>query len=771
MNRFMFGFCAMSLSAMLWPSLPPLGYLPILLLMALVFITRAPLLAGCLLAMAWLSGFSHFLLHFDGAERPGTLQVRGEIISLVNTNGDWLSADIRVLRPNSTQWVTQKIRLSWRNSQGVVEGQVYDFSLRPKGIASVLNQGGFNQQKYLLSQHIIAKASVVNATLISSAPGLRYGLKQRLSPVLESMATGDILLALLLGDRSAMGTERWRALRNTGTGHLVAISGLHLSVVCAWLYGMTLWLLCRAWPHPGRRNFFIAMGLGCACMLSYAWLAGFAIATQRAAIMISVLVVTSSLRRFSSPWDRLLWALFLVLLFSPLASLSAGFWLSFSALTIILLSLNDIRAAPADGPIGELTYRQSLGRWCAALWAIQWRLSLGIGLLGAMLFGGLSIHSLWVNLLMVPWFSLVVIPLAFLGLLLWLLGMVMGNSFPWLLQLADVSLWPVEKLLNGASELPASWLILTDPLQSALLWALLGTSLLLLFRHCGLLWRLCMASLFLPLLLSLWHWLIPPPSERWQLHLLDVGQGLAAVVEKSGRALVYDTGAAFGEDFNYAQRTLLPFLQARGLRQLDYIIISHGDNDHAGGAKVLLAAYPDAVLISDVPLIAGQIPCRPQRIFWQGLSLEFLGPERPSPGNNGSCVVRIDSGRQSLLLTGDIEKAAEVALLKSRVKLQSNVLIAPHHGSRTSSTHDFIAAVAPELLLVPAGLDNRYGFPKSDVMARYQRLGIPIWVTGEQGQLSVTFGPDDHRLRRFRADLAPFWYNRLFRFGGAAIPE
>ena len=420
-------------------------------------------------------------------------------------------------------------------------------------------------------------------------------------------------------------------------------------------------------------------------------------------------------------------------------------------------------------------------------WAIQWRLSLGLGLLQAALFGGVSVHSLWMNILAVPWFSFVVIPLAMAGFVCWWLGTALGLSHFGLsslgvLRLSDWSLSPYAHLLDISQQLPAHWLALSDSLLALGFCALVGG---VLWRYVPkhkhyIAWLSLLSLLFIPALLfcmTLWS---PVQTHRWAMHLLDVGQGLAVVIEKNGRGFIYDTGAAFGEDFSYAERVILPFLKAKGIQEIDYIVISHSDNDHAGGAPVLIEAYPKALVITDVAGFSGQ-DCRPRQIQWQGLRLNLLSPPQVLAGNNGSCVVRIDDGLQSLLLTGDIEKQTEAVLLRSELsdsgdlsdlnELQSDVLVAPHHGSKTSSTEDFIDAVAPKLVLFPAGFANRYGFPKPTVVERYQRREIRSLTTGSEGQISVIFQQSELEVKTYRGDLAPFWYNSLFRFGDLINPE
>lgn len=764
----MFGFSAMLLSAMLWPSLPPVNYLPYLVVGALILHRKIPICAGGLFAIAWLTIFCLGLSRQDLPVLQQPIQVRGEIISLVSRNSDWLSLDISLIKPNLIFGPNAKLRLSWKNPPEVTVGQVWLFTLTPKSIVSVLNQGGYNEQKQFVSQHLVGRGRVVDAQLLEVSPSLRNDLISSLTPELTLLPQGDILLALLLGDKQLISKERWQALRQTGTGHLVAISGLHLSVVAAWIYTCLLFGLSRFVPHQSRRNITLALvaaGIGAAF---YAYLAGFGVSTQRALVMILLLMLLSLLKRFSTAWERLLFALFMVLLLDPLACLSAGFWLSFCALGIILYTL-EIQPREFSS---ISTRRMRISTGLMQFWAIQWRLSLGLGLLQAALFGGVSLHSLWMNILAVPWFSFVAIPLAMAGFMCWWLGTAFGLSWLGLLHLSDWSLSPYAWLLDISPQLPAHWLTLSDSTLAFILSAFIGG---VLWRYVPknkyyLPWLSMLSLLFIPIILFCMTLYSPVHTNRWAMHLLDVGQGLAVVIEKNGRGFVYDTGAAFGDDFSYAERVILPFLKAKGIQAVDYIVISHGDNDHAGGAAILIDAYPAALLITDIAGFNGQ-NCRPRHIQWQGLSVSLLSPQQVQAGNNGSCVVRINDDWQSLLLTGDIEKQTEAALLKSEYTLQSEVLVAPHHGSKTSSTEAFINAVAPKLVLFPAGFANRYGFPKPIVVERYQQRDIMNLTTGTEGQISVIFQQSEREIKTYRGDLAPFWYNALFRFGDFINPE
>ncbi|AAN55825.2 DNA internalization-related competance protein ComEC/Rec2 family [Shewanella oneidensis MR-1] len=723
--------------------------------------------------MFWLTGFCLVLSRQDLPLPQQPTQVRGEIISLVSQNSDWVSFDIVVDKPNLILGPRAKLRLTWQSEAALRVGQVWDFTFMPKSISSVLNQGGYNEQKQLISQHIVGKGRVIHATLHAEYFSLRNHLITQLTPKLSGLMQGDILLALILGDEQLISPAKWQALRQTGTGHLVSISGLHLSVITAWICASALFLLTRLAPHPSRRNLVLALMLAGSSALFYSYLAGFAVPTQRALVMILLIMLLSLLRRYSSAWDRLLFALFVVLLIDPLACLSAGFWLSFSALAIILYTLESAQVARSIDS-NQTLFATSCVR-LRQFWAIQWRLSLILGLVQAIFFGGVSIHSLWMNMLVVPWFSLLVIPLSMLAFLVWWLGELFGQSWMVPFQLADLSLMPFGKLLEVSDELPGHWHSVSDGMLALCLCVLLALTLWRYMPHRRQYWQwhLMAGLLCVPMAIFVFQRIAQVETAQWTLHLLDVGQGLAAVVEKDTRALVYDTGAAFGEDFSYSERVIIPFLNTRGLADIDFIVISHGDNDHAGGAQALAKAYPQANWITDVDHLNGQ-PCLPQQIEWQQLTLRFISPQTQAGGNNASCVLRIDDGQQSLLLSGDIEKETESVLIervKAGVILKSQVLIAPHHGSRTSSTQAFIDSVAPELVLFPAGLNNRYGFPKDDVIERYQARQIRHLTTGMEGQISVTFEHGTLEVKTYRRDFAPFWYNRLFRFGDLINPE
>ncbi|MCG9729453.1 DNA internalization-related competence protein ComEC/Rec2 [Shewanella sp. Isolate13] len=793
MNRFMCGYCITIVSALLWPALPTLYILPVLIVVAITACKRVPFIAGSLIAISWISLFYALLMGWNTGERVDTLNVESEIISFVHTNGDRISMDITLIDPISPHILNRKLRLTWRDAPPVAPGQRWLLTIKPKPITSTLNQGSFNQQKNLLAKHIIGKGWVVSGQMLTSAPSYRTRLITALKSALVEEESGDLLLALVAGDRSLISSTRWQQLRNTGTGHLFAISGLHLSVVSLWLLILARFFLYRYSAVNSRRNWLLCLAVSALGAIGYAYLAGFSVSTQRALIMLLAFICSSVLKTHSSSWERLLYALFIVLVLDPLSMLSAGFWLSFSALAIILLTVTQYRfsdeAYSANmgfstdvslAPSRHLALWNKLRTAGLSFWAVQWRLTLGLCVVQAIFFSGASLASLVVNLLLVPWFTLLLIPISLLSLLLFILLTHLGLSAAGVFSLAAYIMSPVVSILDYSSSVGFMWIDLASDVIAALMMALIGLYLMVNFKQGR--WRAILSVMFIPLLLTIMFKLLPIDDKRWQVHLLDVGQGLSLVIEQNRRAIIYDTGARYGNNFSYAERVLQPFLKSHGIQQLDYLIVSHGDNDHAGGAEVIIRHYPKVKVISDLPTELGveltraqQVSCRPKTLQWQSLALEVLAPSEATPGNNGSCVIRVSDMSNSVLLSGDIERSAELKLIANMhnrgVNLQSQVLIAPHHGSKTSSTEVFIDAVSPDLVVFPAGFRNRWGFPRKEVVERYQKRNISTLTSGDSGQISILFNRKTMKIRTCRSDFAPFWYNQVFRFGLIKNPE
>ncbi len=692
------------------------------------------------------------------------VRVEGTIVSLPDTRGDRSRFHFRAER----LWLEDtpfpppgKLLLSWyRDAPPLRAGERWRLRLRLKRPNGFMNPGGFDYEGWLFAQGIRATGYVRKAQAgdenvrLSPASGrqidrLRQHLRDGIRASLAGHPQTALVTALAVGDRTAMEEAQWDLLIRTGTNHLLAISGLHVGLVAGMVFFLMRWLwsrsaaACLRWPAPkaGALAALLAAGV-------YAALAGFAVPTQRALVMVAVVMVALIVQRQTRPSSLLAMALLVVLVIDPLAVLAPGFWLSFAAVAAILLGVS--------GRVGAARGWRSWGR-------VQWVVALGLLPLLILLFQRASLVAPLANLLAVPWVSLLTVPLTLLGSLLWLLFPVLGG---WLLSAAAWSLsalwWLLEWL--GAWSL-AQW---TQPAPPA--WAvasaLVGVVLLILPR--GFPARWLGGVWLLPLLLARPAML---PHGEAEFTLLDVGQGLAAVVRTRHHTLVFDTGPRFPSGFNTGEAVLAPFLRERGVVRLDRLIVSHGDNDHLGGARALAAEFPPVLVTSSVPqrlVELGAQACRGgERWRWDGVAFEILHPApdyavRGRSGNNRSCVLRVAAGGAAVLLPGDIERPAEHHLLSSRPgSLRAEVLVAPHHGSRTSSSAAFIDAVAPRYVLFPVGYRNRYGFPKDDVVARYRTRGVEVLDSARHGAIRFRLTPAGAQLRdTWRQSARRYWHRR-----------
>jgi competence protein ComEC len=626
-----------------------------------------------------------------------------------------------------------RLRLSWygRNVPSLAPGERWQLSVRlrvPRGFA---NPGGFDYPAWLLRHRIGATGYVRSepaprrlAGATASIDGLRAGLRDELAPALAERTHAGVLLALTLGDRSRIGPAAWETLVTTGTNHLMAISGLHIGLVALLGYGLG----AVAWRVGGgagtrvpRPVFQSAIALALAT--GYAALAGFALPTVRALVMLFIALGALCLRRRVRADSVLAGAAVVVLASDPLAVLDPGFWLSFGAVAAIV-----VVAA------GRVARPRRLDGWMRLQLAIS--LALTPLLLG--LFRQASVVAPVANLLAVPWVSALTVPSALGGAALMPFWPGAGSV---LLTLSDLTLQALWWLLAWLAALPLShWRAPAYPV-SLLAVAAIGAAILLLPR--GVPGRATGLVALLPLLL--WQAPRPAAGEVW-LDVLDVGQGLAAVVRTRDHTLVYDTGPRFSARFDSGRAVVNPFLEAIGTGRLDGLVVSHGDNDHAGGAESVRARFPPRQAWTSTPhrTSAPDRFCgRGNAWTWDGVAFEFLHPDHDSgwQGNDGSCVLRIDAPGGSILLPGDIESPAERHLVESGTRLTADVVVAPHHGSASSSTPAFVRAVDPEWVLYPVGHDNQWDFPHAAVMDRWRPAG---WArTDCGGALHLRIHPRD----------------------------
>ncbi len=612
-------------------------------------------------------------------------------------------------------------------------GQIWRFDLRLKPPHGSANPGGFDYERWLFSQRIAATGSVRGKPALVAERGdgfaayllsVRAHWRTQLLAISQSQGTPDrgrgLLLGLTIGDSDYLGQDDWETLLATGTNHLLAISGLHVGMVsglfawlAAWLWSRTRW--CEG--LPARR---VAAGVAVFAAWGYAFLAGMSVPTERTALMITILLAGLLLGRSWRLLDLWLVALMGVLLLDPFNALTAGFWLSFGAVLIMLLWLQ---------------YRPALAFWRDGF-RLQIIITLALLPIVWWLFDRVAWSSLPANIVAVPVITFVITPLS-------LLVMTFVGILP---SVAAVLMWPINVLAHGLFGF-LEWLRLAlpdshiaAPAGWTLLLASLGVAWLLMpkywpARYLGLV--LCLPAVF--------YRPAPIPDGEADIWFLDVGQGLAVVIHTAHHAMLYDAGPAFGGS-DAGERTVVPALRALHVSDLNQIVISHHARDHMGGLSSVLAVYPHVPVISGEPLPGvDSTPCR-DGAHWQWDGVDFTTYQASLTNrndNNRSCVLRIQSRTGSALLTGDIEAQAEQALIDAHsggTALKSDVLYVPHHGSKTSSSPPFLAAVQPEVAVISAGKFNPFGHPHPSVLQRYQQRQIPLFATADQGAIEVESG-------------------------------
>ncbi len=422
--------------------------------------------------------------------------------------------------------------------------------------------------------------------------------------------------------------------------------------------------------------------------------------------------------------------------------LSASFWLSFTAVAVILYVV-----------LGRIQPEKNWRTWGH----IQYSVGVGLIPISLLFFHQISWISFVANVVAIPAIGFVILPMALAASLMLLVIPSWGSSLLVLTARLLDSLWQLLTILSALRWTQYTTFIATP-------WILISSLLgfLLLLAPQGFPGRFL--SLFYLLPLFLWKPDGPKNGEIW-FSLLDVGQGLATVVRTQHHSLVYDTGP--NQTFDAGRVVLLPFLQKLGIQKLDMLMVSHGDNDHIGGANSLLQQMRVENIVSSIPkkfLPRRAEFCQEKRSWqWDKVKFEILYPAANDRylGNDSSCVLKISNRMHSILLTGDIEKKGENYLVNQANDLASTILVVPHHGSKTSSSIEFLNKVRPAIALFPSGYRNQFKFPHTVVLKRYERLQSLIYNTAIDGTITLKSNPDSNviQIETYRQKYHRIWWN------------
>jgi competence protein ComEC len=725
--------CAGIATVHLLPALLPAPVLAAALLLAAWAVRRHAALAAYCLGVVYATWFAAQLLGngWPCARDREEITVVGVIAAPAVERAGRTDFDLAVRESSAQRPLPGLLRLSWYEAPTQPRpGQLWRLTLRLRCRQGLANPGSMDRELDLLRQRVVGTGYVVakapaellrDEGLAQPIERLRARIAQRIAASLPAGPSVSVLQGLSVGLRGNVPDELWEAFAATGVAHLMAISGLHVTG-CA-LFVLWLLRLCWKWPPVGSLRGRIAAEIAVvlAVTAGYVLLAGASLPALRTLAMVVLVAIQRLLRRALPLHLTLALAAALLCAADPLAVTSAGFWLSFVATAALLLILD----AGSGWRARVVTFVRAQAAVTALLTPVL-----------AAVFGRVSLVSPLVNALAIPAFSLLVLPMVLFGTVLDLaafdssapvwrsLAALLDGAWPWLLVIAQ---WPF-----------TAW---APPAQPMLLIAGAGLTTLaaLLLPLRGL--RTAAAVLLLAITTGA---AVRPAAGAWTLTVVDVGQGLAAVVETRRHLLVFDTGPQWRGGGTAARVSLLPYLRARGIRRIDRLIVSHQDLDHAGGVALLrrslaIAHTTGATTGTDATPSAD---CRRgERWRWDGIEFRVLHPPPGFEGsdNDRSCALMVSGSGGRALLLADLESAGEEALVSQA--LRADVVLLPHHGSRSSSGPDLVRAVAPRLGVASAGFGNNWGMPAAEVVARWRAAGTTVLSTATSGAVTVRFAP------------------------------
>ena len=813
---FVAGCVALQMQATLVPVWQPVGVLLLCLLAAAVMRRRPMLFSMLLVASTVAAGFGwsdwraqqRMAVALSPAWEGKDIIATGVVAALPQNGDDATRFLFHIESSNAGDAVPPRVRLSWYGTRtwgnmgeegtgqdrraGIPDlqpGQRWQLTLRVKRPHSLSNPGGFDGEYAMLADNIRAIGyvrtgkRVQNIALEAAGTGFGIGVerwrasvRRHILAALPDARYAAVIVALVVGDQSGIAGDDWELFRRTGISHLVSISGLHITMIaglCAalWMalwrrsFGLSCWLrtpLPLRMPAP-RAGAIAAM----LAAFVYCLLAGMGVPAQRTLLMLSTVAIARLTDRNVPASLSLCWAAAVVAVMDPWAVMSAGFWLSFGAVAIIFTAAQMVFDGRRNGTTAGWIERTRRGLTDAT--RIQFAVTFGLLPLTLLLFQQTSVVSAAANGLAIPAVNFVTTPLALIGAALpdplaQPVLMLAEASFRWL------AVW-LEWLAKPR------WSVWVAPVAPtwALLLSMAGVALLLVpggLRAWA--WRAQGAVLLLPLVLA--RVPVPLPGE-FRLVAFDIGQGAAALVETANHRLLFDTGPRYGDHADAAARVITPYLRGHGVEALDTLVVSHEDSDHAGGTETVIDAVPVRTMLASLPQghalrsVADAHDIRltdclaGQAWTWDGVVFEMVHPLRPAAegerlsSNAHSCVLRIANDRHAALLTGDIEAAQERALIAAETpeRLMADILLVPHHGSKTSSSGAFLDAVSPQVAVFQVGYRNRYGHPHPEVWQRYMARDIDGLRTDRTGAVVIQTDGDVLDVQTARALRPRYW--------------
>ena len=645
-----------------------------------------------------------------------------------------------LLRPLNDARLPQRLRVSWfEPPQALFPGEVWQMELRLRRPRGSSNSGVFDYETWLFREGIGAVGYVVpgkrnqrlGVARLSPIQRFRADFVKRTRMAIDDRQLAAVLVAIAIGTRHLLSPEQWQRYASTGTSHLMAISGLHVGLAGASAYLLVSAFLAATGVRRCNRD--IAIG-GALCLAAlYVAVSGFAVPARRALLMLSLAALALLRRRQLRAAPLLSTACFVIVLLDPLSTMSPGFKLSFAAVALLLWLGK--RFEQGSGAVRQLV-------------SLQFVLLAGLAPLTVPIFHRVALFAPLVNLAAVPVFSFITVPATLLSAVL---------EWRFLFTIAALSVDWVERLIGLVASLPlADTHVAGSGLQLAPL-------LLLAFAWAA-------APPGWPGRTVAWLALVgiltcrpePPPFGCAEVTVMDVGQGLAVSVRTQGHVLLYDTGPSYRGGSSAAERVVIPALKMQGVSRINTVVVSHGDLDHAGGLAPIRAAMSVGETWHSDPGAEERRCRRGLGWEWDGIHFRFLHPGADAAGgrNDGSCVLLVAAGRHRLLLTGDIETGAESELVQLDLLDKADIVTVPHHGSQTSSSLPFVHRLAPRYAIVTAGFGNRWGFPRQDIVSRWQSQSATVLETATSGAIGMSLCQRSgaSRVRLQRELQRRFWY-------------